>query len=60
MLNTRYDIYKSGKSNLPFMFYKNLTITPQNFTTSANWHENLEIQFCLDGDGIVLLDGKEY
>lgn len=60
MLNTRYDIYTNNESNLPFMLYKNLKITPQNFTTSANWHENLEIQFCLDGNGIVLLDGEEY
>lgn len=60
MLGTRYEVYPHIKGSLPFSFNQNIKKNPLNFTTSANWHENLEIQFCLDGEGIVLLDGVEY
>ncbi|MBR2043020.1 MAG: helix-turn-helix transcriptional regulator [Clostridia bacterium] len=60
MLGTRYEVYPHIKGSLPFSFNQSIKKNPLNFTTSANWHENLEIQFCLYGEGIVLLDGTEY
>ena len=60
MLGTRYEVYSLVKGSLPFLLNQNIKKNPLNYTTSANWHENLEIQFCLDGEGIVLLDGTLY
>ena len=59
MLGTRYEEYLTFKDNLPFKFYSDITITPTTYSKEANWHENIEIQVCLEGEGYVLLDGDK-
>ena len=60
MDETRYEEYAYFNDLLPFVFRPALQRTPSTCSTSQNWHENVEIQLCTDGHGIVLLDGKSY
>ena len=60
MLGTRYEEYLTFKDNLPFKFYSDITITPTTYSKEANWHENIEIQFCTEGSGYVMMDMKTY
>lgn len=60
LMNTRYEEYFGFKSKLPFALYVGLERTPENCSNEANWHENLEIQVCEEGEGTVLLDGEKH
>ena len=60
MLGTRYEEYTNFDDNLPFKLLIGKTITPTTYSHEANWHENLEIQICTEGKGIVQLDEKRY
>lgn len=60
MLKTRYEQYEQSRGGLPFVFNPNISRDRFNSSKEANWHENLEIQYCIKGSGSVLLDGKIY
>lgn len=60
MLTSRYEEYISIPQNLPCVFYKNIERTKFNYSKNTNWHENLEIEFCNNGQGYILLDGEHY
>ncbi len=60
MKPTRHEEYSYFNSNLPFILLADLDRTPSNLSAEKNWHENLEIQLCTDGQGEVLLDGTSY
>ncbi len=58
MLNNRYEEYVDFSEKLPFVFHSRLKRTDLIYSEEMNWHENLEIQFCNEGCGSVLLDGE--
>ena len=58
MLETRYEEYLRFTNDLPFKLTEGIKITPTTYSHEANWHDNLEIQLCTDGKGIVRLDEK--
>ena len=58
MLNNRYEEYVDFSDKLPFVFHSRLKRTDLIYSEEMNWHENLEIQFCNEGSGYVLLDGE--
>ncbi len=58
MSGLRYEEHLSLNEKLPFFIKFGIEITPTRYSHEANWHENLELQFCSDGAGIVSLDGK--
>mgnify|MGYP002519925783 CR=1 FL=1 len=58
MLSTRYEEYVNFNNNLPFVLSAGLKRTLTNRSTAANWHDNIEIQICTEGEGYVLLDGE--
>lgn len=60
MLGTRYEEYEMLKTGLPFVLNADIKRNSYNLSKETNWHENLEIQFCMDGAGTVLLDGKKH
>ncbi len=60
MLKARYEQYEQSRGGLPFVFNANISRDRFNSSKEANWHENLEIQYCIKGSGSVLLDGKTY
>ncbi len=64
-MDARYDVYEQYKSreNLkdsPCVIYGRISRERHACVTSANWHENLEIQLCTAGRGYVLIGGERY
>ncbi len=57
-MENRYEEYSSFPDGLPFICMPRLHRSAINLSREANWHENLEIQLCVAGDGSVLLDGR--
>lgn len=60
MKNVRYEQYSELMGEVPFVLNSNLTRSPICYSDKQNWHENIEIQLCVDGVGSVLIDGKQY
>jgi len=58
MSGTRYEDY-TGNSE-PFVFHPCLKRTPFSQSREQNWHDDIELQLCLNGEGNVLLDGRRY
>lgn len=59
-MNTRYEEYTQGVGEPPFVLGENITRTPFLRSEKQNWHDNIEIQLCVEGEGYVLIDGKLY
>ena len=60
MIGIRYEEYDTQTDGIPFVLYDDLHRTPLTCSSAANWHDNIEIQFCIDGKGTVLIDGERY
>jgi AraC-like DNA-binding protein len=60
MLNTRHEQYNGFIDGLPFVFYHDLKRSRFIRSESDNWHENLEIQLCTEGSGVVLINNERY
>lgn len=60
MIGIRYEEYDTRAGGIPFVLYDDLHRTPLTCSSAANWHDNIEIQFCIDGEGTVLIDGERY
>ena len=59
MLGTRYENYENSAA-LPFVLRTNILRTPHNLSREQNWHEELELQLCTDGEGQLLLGGEKF
>ncbi len=57
-MQNRYEEYMSFDDNIPFIIHQNLKRTGRIYSSEANFHENIELQLCIDGEGRVLIDGK--
>jgi len=60
MTGTRHEEYGSLTEGLPFVFYADVKRSRFIRSIENNWHTNLEIQICTDGNGTVLMDGKTF
>jgi len=60
MKKTRHEEYSSFIDELPFSLQIGLERTLLTCSAEKNWHDNFEFQFCDEGEGEVLLDGKKY
>lgn len=60
MLGMRYEEYASYKNGLPFDLQVGLVRTPFTCTHQQNWHDDPEIQLCIDGKGELLVDGARF
>ena len=60
MIETRYEEYNHLTEKLPFILRMDLERTAFKHSNGKNWHENLEIQLCTEGEGSVLLNGERY
>ena len=58
MLGTRYEEYLNFTDNIPFILSRNIKRSTDIYSTDVNWHDNIEIQLCTQGEGFVLLDSK--
>ena len=59
MLRTRYEEY-GQKDRLPFVLHPQLLRTPHLLNGEQNWHEDIELQLCIDGEGEVTVAGMRY
>ncbi len=57
MSSSRHDEYRITE-NTPFIIYKNLRRSKLLPSETSNWHSDPEIQFCISGEGYVVIDGK--
>lgn len=60
MIGTRYEEYEQFIDGLPFVLHTDLKRNSINRSKDNNWHENLEIQLCTAGSGMVLLNGEKF
>ncbi len=59
MDNYRYEDYSQIKEQIPCIVNHDIIRTKNELSYTANWHHNLEIQLCCEGNGFVTLDGKQ-
>ena len=57
MYNTRFEEY-SNKIDSPYVLRVNLERTHEKFSRESNWHEDIEIEVCTDGEGEILINGE--
>ena len=57
-MDLRYEEYTDTQRQVPFVLNENIRRTATLRSKNQNWHENIEIQFCKEGEGSVLIDGK--
>ena len=55
-----YEKHIINDTRLPFIFHSHKYEKRGVRADVGNWHENIEIQVCLDGEGEVLLDGDKF
>ena len=60
MLGIRYEEYSNISEDLPVVIFDGIERDLQNYSREQNWHENIEIQFCTQGRGTVILNGASY
>ena len=60
MLGIRHEEYHHFTDGLPFLLHININRNNVNYSKESNWHENLEIQLCEEGQGYVLLNAERY
>ena len=58
MHKSLYETHVMSDPLLPFIFHRSTRLTPTGRTVFSNWHTNLELLNCVEGEGTVLLDGK--
>lgn len=59
-MNIRYEEYADARGRAPFVLNDNIRRSATVYSESQNWHENIEIQYCKEGEGFVLIDGKRH
>ena len=57
MPNTRFETYDRSNTLLPYVLHGHIERTALKCSDAHNWHEALEIQWCTEGEGFVLLNG---
>ncbi len=57
-METRHEEYHSGETVVPCIPFLNLYRCAERPAQITNWHDNPEIQICVEGEGFVLLDGE--
>ncbi len=58
-MKERYEEYLHFGDHIPFVLNEKIHRTALLRAEEANWHENLELQFCTAGEGYVMLDGEK-
>lgn len=56
MINSVYEQHIPDKRS-PFIFHTDI---PEKHVIALNWHENMELLYCIEGKGIVRCDDEEY
>lgn len=59
-MNTRYEEYHSSGILLPCTAFLHIHRRFDKPSQATNWHDNPEVQLCIEGEGFVLIDGERY
>lgn len=59
-MKTRYEEYHSEGPLLPCIPFLNIHRRFDRPSQATNWHDNPEVQLCVEGEGFVLIDGERY
>lgn len=59
-MNTRYEEYHNSGTILPCIPFLHIHRRFDKPSQATNWHDNPEIQLCVEGEGFVLIDGERY
>lgn len=59
MQSTRYEQYNNVNNHFPAVVHTSITRSNISRALQMNWHENLEIQYIISGEGYVLLNGEK-
>lgn len=57
-MQTRHEEYHSGEFVTPCIAFLHLHRFGERPAQITNWHDNPEVQICVEGEGFVLLDGE--
>ena len=61
MINSaRREEYVALRGNEPFVLQVGIERSANQISSEQNWHDEIEIELCTEGEGEVLLDGKRY
>ena len=58
MYNSQYETHVMTNPSLPFIFHTDIVLAHQAQTIRSNWHTNIELLHCIEGEGQVILDGR--
>ncbi len=59
-MQNRYEEYQNFDDHIPFVLIQNIKRSALQKSPEANWHDNLEVEYCTSGSGRVLVDGREH
>ncbi len=54
----RFDEY-TYETDLPFLLKTDIVRTPVFYTKLANWHDDIELEYIKEGEGLLFLDGEK-
>ena len=57
-MDIRYEQRHNSENPLPFTLYPNNVRTMDRRSEKSNFHEEYELEYCHEGEGFVLVDGK--
>ncbi|MBP3370710.1 MAG: helix-turn-helix domain-containing protein [Clostridia bacterium] len=61
MINSaRHEEYNSAENARPFIINADIERSASKISPEQNWHDEIEIELCTEGEGEILLDGKKY
>ena len=60
MISARYETYQGFPQNLPFILNSDIQRSLSFRSAQPNWHDNVELQLCTQGEGTVLINGLRY
>jgi AraC-like DNA-binding protein len=59
-MKTRYEEYHNSEVIMPCIPFLHIHRRFDRPSQATNWHDNPEIQLCVEGEGFVLIDGERY
>lgn len=60
MYPDRYEQFPSFPDGIPFSLDPQIVRDIWTTNPESNWHENLEIELCISGEGEVLIEGTKH
>ena len=56
MANYTYETHDMPNPLLPFIFHRDTVVSQTTFL--PNWHENIELIYCIEGEGLAVINSN--